>query len=263
MSPRAPRVYSTRAIVLGQREFVEAAKVITILTPDVGKQDSVAKGVLKPKSRLAGHLEPGTYCDLELAVAKNLDIIREAQTISRFRASQQNLMRLTTLIYVLELVDKYTVDGTGSDLFEPLLVTLERLDRGINLSAVVHGFELTILEITGFRPSLDQCIHCLSSVDSVKANWSQDGGGIVCERCVSVIPDTSLIEPRVLKVLRAYQSWPYEESARIAIDSNLEAQLSRVMHGLMKAFAERDIKSADLLEEISWRNELSNGRGMS
>ena len=87
MTPRAPRVYSTQAIVIGQREFVEAAKVITILTPDTGKQDSVAKGVLKPKSRLAGHLEPGTYCDLELAVGKNLDIIREAQTISRFRES--------------------------------------------------------------------------------------------------------------------------------------------------------------------------------
>jgi len=115
------------------------------------------------------------------------------------------------------------------------------------------------LEITGFKPSLDQCIHCLSIVDSVQANWSQDGGGIVCGSCVSVIPDTGLIESRVLKVLRAYQSWPFEESARIAIDSNLEGQLSRVMHGLMKAFAERDIKSADLLEEISWRTELSNG----
>ena len=261
MSPRGPRVYSTRAIILGQREFVEAAKVITILTPDVGKQDSVAKGVLKPKSRLAGHLEPGTYCDLELAVGKNLDIIREAQTISRFRASQHNLMRLTTLIYILELVDKYTVDGTGNDLFQPLLVTLERLDKGINLSAVVHGFELTVLEITGFRPSLDQCINCLSIVDSVQANWSQDGGGIVCVHCVSLISDTSLIEPRVLKVLRAYQSWPYEKSARITIDANLEGQLSRVMHGLMKAFAERDIKSADLLEEISWRSELSDGQG--
>lgn len=261
MSPRGPRVYSTRAIILGQREFVEAAKVITILTPDVGKQDSVAKGVLKPKSRLAGHLEPGTYCDLELAVGKNLDIIREAQTISRFRASQHNLMRLTTLIYILELVDKYTVDGTGNDLFQPLLVTLERLDKGINLSAVVHGFELTVLEITGFRPSLDQCINCLSIVDSVQANWSQDGGGIVCVHCVSLVSDTSLIEPKVLKVLRAYQSWPYEESARITIDTNLERQLSRVMHGLMKAFAERDIKSADLLEEVSWRSELPDGQG--
>ena len=263
MNARAPRVYSTQAIVIGQREFVEAAKIITILTPDIGKQDSVAKGILKPKSRLAGHLEPGTYCDLELAVGKNLDIIREAQTISRFRASQQNLMRLTTLVYVLELVDKYTVDGTGSDLFEPLLVTLKRLDIGENLSAVVHGFELTLLEITGFRPSLDQCVNCLSDVNSVQANWSQDGGGIVCGQCVSLVPNTSLIEPKVLKVLRAYQSWPYEESARITIDSYLEAQLSKIMHGLMKAFAERDIKSADLLEEVSWRKELPEGRVIS
>ena len=260
MTPRAPRVYSTHAIVIGQREFVEAAKVITILTPDTGKQDSVAKGVLKPKSRLAGHLEPGTYCDLQLAVGKNLDIIREAQTISRFRQSQQSLTRITTLVYVLELVDKYTVDGTGSDLFEPLLITLKRLEVGENLSAVVHGFELMVLEITGFRPSLDQCINCLSAVDSGQANWSQGGGGVVCGECVSLIPDTSLIEAKVLKVLRAYQSWPHAESARITIDSDLENQLSRVMHGLMKTFAERDIKSADLLEEIKWRKELPDRR---
>ena len=102
MTERRPRAYSTKAIVIGQRDYVDSARIISILSPEFGKREVVARGLLKPRSRLAGHLEPGTYCQLEIAVGRNLDIIREAQTIEMFREARSDLQSLTVFLYALD-----------------------------------------------------------------------------------------------------------------------------------------------------------------
>jgi hypothetical protein len=47
----------------------------------------------------------------------------------------------------------------------------------------------------------------------------------------------------VLKVLRAIQRGPHEEAARIRLSPGLAAGLEAVMHALVRAVAERDLKS--------------------
>ena len=49
MSPR-PRVYKTEAIVLRTMELGEADRVLTVLTPRLGKLKVIAKGVRRPRS---------------------------------------------------------------------------------------------------------------------------------------------------------------------------------------------------------------------
>lgn len=64
-----PRVYKTAGIVLRQRKLGEADKVLTILTPNLGKLDAVAKGVRRPTSKLAGHVEPLTHSSFLVALS--------------------------------------------------------------------------------------------------------------------------------------------------------------------------------------------------
>ena len=53
MSPR-PRVYKTEAIVLRTMDLGEADRVLTVLTPRLGKLRVIAKGVRRPRSRIGG-----------------------------------------------------------------------------------------------------------------------------------------------------------------------------------------------------------------
>jgi hypothetical protein len=57
------------------------------------------------------------------------------------------------------------------------------------------------------------------------------------------------IDARVLRVLRAFQSLPYEEAGRIRIDPELAGRLEQVMYGFVRAQAERDLKSAEFVSE--------------
>ena len=55
------------------------------------------------------------------------------------------------------------------------------------------------------------------------------------------------MDATALRVLRAYQSQPYEEAGRIRLTDDLAARMEQAMHALMRAVAERDLKSAQFV----------------
>ena len=58
--------FRTEAIILRRTNYGEADRVVSLLTPDRGKISAIAKGVRKPKSKLAGGLELLATCDLTI-----------------------------------------------------------------------------------------------------------------------------------------------------------------------------------------------------
>ena len=153
MPGRIPRVLKTEAIVLRRRRLGEADRVITVLTPRRGKREAVAKGALRPRSKLAGHLEPLTRVEIVLAHGRNLDIVTQAETIEPFEAVRADLDRLSAAMYLLELADRFTVEHQEVDaVYELLLASLTRLARGDGVHLATRSFELELLGISGFAP---------------------------------------------------------------------------------------------------------------
>ncbi len=72
------RLYRTDSVVLRRQDLGEADRIVTIFTPGYGKLRAVAKGVRKPSSRKAGHLEPLARSNLLIAKGRELDIITQA-----------------------------------------------------------------------------------------------------------------------------------------------------------------------------------------
>jgi DNA repair protein RecO (recombination protein O) len=156
-------------------------------------------------------------------------------------------------MYVLELADRLTAehaDATG--VYGLLLMALTRLARGDGQQVVTRTYELALLDATGFRPELHVCLGCGEPVEAARAWWSAVEGGVYCATCAAPRadggpPNAQPMDGTVLKVLRAFQSQPYEEAGRIRLTDDLAARLEQVMHGLMRAVAERDIGSASFV----------------
>jgi DNA repair protein RecO (recombination protein O) len=250
MPGRPPRVTKSRAIVLRHRRFGDADRIVTFLSENRGKVDAVAKGVLRPRSKLAGHLEPVMHVEVLLAHGRSLDIVTQAQTIEGFPELHDDLELLTTAIYFTELADRFTVErAEGRALYQLLHASLVRLARGDGLQLVSRRFELELLHETGFRPQWHDCIGCGRTAEQGDTTWSPLGGGVVCDQCRATHPDAQAIETTTLKVLRAYQESSYEQAARIRLTPELAANLERVMHQLMESVAERELKSQHFVTE--------------
>lgn len=56
--------FRTEAIILRRTNYGEADRILNMLTPERGKISTIAKGVRKPKSKLAGGLELFAVCDI-------------------------------------------------------------------------------------------------------------------------------------------------------------------------------------------------------
>src|SRR3989304_4519194 len=108
-----PRLYKTEAVVVRAMDLGEADRILTLLTPGLGKLRAVAKGVRRSQSKLGGHLDLLTRSSVMVARGKNLDIITQAQGLDSFLPLRNDLMRLGCGLYAAELAERFTPEHGG------------------------------------------------------------------------------------------------------------------------------------------------------
>lgn len=247
----APRTYQTHAVVIKEAKIGEVDKIVTIYTPELGKLKAVAKGACRPGSKLGGNVEPLTYSLLMLARGRNLDIVTQSQTIDAFPALKSDLWRMACGLYILELVDSFTVENNENrPLFDLLLNGLKWLGQPDNTETVLRYFELHLLDYLGYRPQLQRCVICNSSIKPVVNFFGFGQGGILCSNCSQEDPAAHSISVEALKVLRLWQRCDYATARRVVLKSELALELEQVMHGYIKYLLQREVKSIAWLEEL-------------
>ena len=128
--------------------------MLTLFTPQHGKLRVVAKGVRRPGSKKAGHLEPFTLVNLLLARGRELDIITQAEAVRTFPQIRTDLLRLGLAAYVAELIDRFGVqEGDSLGLFQLAADTLDRLDREAVPEVALRYFQIWLLTWWGIGRS--------------------------------------------------------------------------------------------------------------
>src|SRR5687768_12985741 len=152
--PRA-RSFRCDAIVLKRHDFGEADRIVVLFTRQRGKLRAVAKGVRRTTSRVAGHIELFTHVELQMAQGRDLDLITQAESRNPFRALREDLERTSHAYLVAELADTLTEDAEEQpELFDLLVQTFDALQTTADPRQVVDHFQVLLLGILGFRPSL-------------------------------------------------------------------------------------------------------------
>jgi len=257
-----PRSYQTQGIILKQTKLGEFDKIVTIYSPEFGKLSAVAKGACRPKSKLGGNVEPLTHSLMLLAKGRNLDIVTQSQTINGFLALKSDLWRMACGLYVLELIDSFTLENSGNQpLFDLLLDTLQRLCQGDDSETVLRYFELHLLDYLGYRPQLHRCVGCNSPIKPVVNFFSSSQGGILCSHCGQKEPDSRPLSVGALKILRLWQSFDYATARRVKVRSELRSELEQVMPGYIKYLLQREVKSIAWLRELRKESIVDNNCG--
>jgi DNA repair protein RecO (recombination protein O) len=246
-----PKVYKTTGIVLRQRRLGEADKIVTIFTPNLGKLDAVAKGVRRPRSKLAGHVEPLTYTSFMLARGRELDIVTQAQTLEVFPSLREVLERTGRAFYAAELVERFTPERQESyAVFRLLLETLRRLATEERLDMTVRFFEMRLLGHLGYQPQTEECVLCGASLRPGTNGWSAESGGVLCPACAAKAPMSRPLSVNALKVMRLLQKGAFAEVMRVRTAPALESELERHLREYVLYVLERDVRSARFIETL-------------
>ena len=246
-----PRTYQTEAIIIKKIKLGEADRILTLYTPHLGKIQAVAKGVRRPRSKLAGHLELLTHSLVSLARGRNLDTITGSQTINSFLPLKSDLQLTAYGLYAIELVDQFTADHIENHpLFQLLLETLHHLCQGGDNELVLRYFELHLLNEVGYRPQLQQCVSCQTPLEPITNSFCPGAGGMLCPSCRLSQPLTRSVSVNALKVLRLLQSSNYNTVVKLKMNRELSQQLEAVMRDYLKYLLEQEVKSVAWLDTL-------------
>ncbi len=246
-----PRTYQTEAIIIKKIKLGEADRILTLYTPHLGKIRAVAKGVRRPRSKLAGHLELLTHSLVSLARGRNLDTITGSQTINSFLPLKSALWLTSCGLYATELVDQFTADQVEDHpLFQLLLELMHRLCQGGDNGLALRYFELHLLDEAGYRPQLQRCVSCHSTLKPITNSFCPSAGGVLCPDCGQSLSLTYPLSVNGLKVLRLLQNSDYGTASRLRLIPELSREMEGVMRNYLKYLLERELKSAVWMDSL-------------
>ena len=85
----------TSGLVLRETETKETDKILTVLTPDLGKIAVIARGARRKNSRIAAASQLLAYSELTLYKQGSWYMLDEASTLELFRGVQEDFVLLS------------------------------------------------------------------------------------------------------------------------------------------------------------------------
>ncbi len=201
----------TPAIVLRSWAFGESDKIVSLLTQSHGKLTGIAKGAKRSRKRFANSLEPFSLVNLRFQDRphSSLAFIIASDLLLSFQHLLTSLQKVAYASYVVEITDALSSEREeNSQVFEHLRAALAYLEEREASLLFVTRFELKLLKLAGYQPSLDQCRHCgriRESRSGMSWHFSFRDGGVLCQICSRLRREIMPLSGATLEALRELQ----------------------------------------------------------
>lgn len=251
---RSPRSFQTAALVLKRRDFGEADRLLTLLTPKHGKLSAIAKGARKPASKKTGHVELFTRAEMLVSRGRDLFIVSQAEMSRPFLFMREDLTRGAYANYIAELTNRLILDdeaqtGDAFDLLESAFGWLDTPEDEPRLA--VRYFEMHMLDDAGFRPQLAECVVTHQPILPQDQYFSFAAGGVVSPAGAGALSaDVTPVRVPLLKLLRHIQRSDYAAVRSLSIPEDLHAEAERFMYDYISYLLESRLQSVDFIRRV-------------
>ena len=176
----------TLAFVLKTQDYRDTSLLGDFYTRDFGRIRGVVKGVRGARAQFGSTLEPFSLNEILFYRRRrggDLHLITQVELVDSFPTVREDLERLTTASYCIELLSEL-VEGEfdGPELFDLLKDTLKFLESGASSRRTARIFEVKLLDSLGLMPEVKSCVRCRADAPD-PAYFNPAFGGIVCQNC--------------------------------------------------------------------------------
>ncbi|OGO77236.1 MAG: DNA repair protein RecO [Clostridiales bacterium GWB2_37_7] len=248
-------ISKTQGIVLKYTNLGEADKILTILTRNKGKLKAVAKGCRKPKSSLLASSELFAFSEFVLYKGSSLYHITQAETRETFYNLRNDLLKLSYAVFFVEMADAVSEEELSSErLFLLLAKALYYLAEGeIPVGLICLAYQLKVMDISGYRPSLQRCVHC-GKTEVQEYKFDIVLGGIICNACKKFEKNTIKISSGSLETIRILLNSEISRLNTLKIDNTIFNEIDKLTKRFVEAHLDKHFKSLDFLNEIKNSN---------
>lgn len=238
-----------RGIVLRAIDYGESNQIVRVFSDRYGKFSFMAQGSKKPKSRFRAVTEPFTEGEFICFVGSGLANLSQGDIINAHQSLSTDLMKSIYGSYWFELIDRLLAENEPNSAFYRFLSQmLSLLEKDQNHEILTRIFELRIMNVTGYRPVLHQCVICRSKNSPYRLSVIH--GGFLCENCWKTDPNAIRLSSAVERILPLLQQIQVERLRRIQVKEQTERQLREIVYALMDEHIGIEFKARGMIEQL-------------
>ena len=187
----------TKGIIIAENNAGDFDKMLTMLTPGLGKISCIAKGARRPKSALLAGTQFLCFGEYMMYKGTNTYNINSCETIEVFYNIRTDLDKLKYSAHITKIIQDVTTENQNSykilQLFLNTLYTISETDK--NLDLILGVFKLKLMNYLGFTPQVEKCVNC-GKHDQIKSFSIKDSGFkcLSCSKtdrsCISITEST-------------------------------------------------------------------------
>ena len=177
------KTVKTKGIIIAEKIMSDFDKMLTILTPNMGKIECVAKGSRRPKSLLMAGTQFLCFGDYMLYKGGENYSMNSCETIELFYNIRTDLDKLKYAVYITKIINDVTTENQNNykilQLYLNTLYVISNTDK--DLEFVTSIFRLRLLSRIGYRPEIEECKTCKEKENLTK--FSIRDNGFKCTAC--------------------------------------------------------------------------------
>lgn len=170
-------------IIISENNLGDYDKMLTMLTPGLGKISCVAKGARRPKSALLAGTQFLCFGEYLMYKGANTYNINSCEMIEVFYNLRTDLDKLNYAVHITKIIQEVTEENQNCykilQLFLNTLYTLSETDK--NPELIMCIFKLKLLCFLGFSPIISECTNCKQK--EKLRYFSIRDNGMKCETC--------------------------------------------------------------------------------
>ncbi len=176
-----------QGVVLRYANYRERDRMLTLLTPDHGRVDVLARGCRRPNSSLMTASELFVHGEFVVFQSHDRLTLTSCTPQDTFYPLRLDAYRLTCASYLLSLAQAAAQpEQPATGLYSLLLQGLYRLSYCVGEPplGVVNAFLLLFAAEVGYRPRLRHCVRCGKLLpEGREALLDTEAGGLCCDDC--------------------------------------------------------------------------------
>ena len=244
---------TTKALVLRSVDYKETDKILTLLTPDLGKVTASARGCRKKGSALAAGCQLLCWSEMVLYDYQGRWLVKEANTERQFRGVRDDLDKLALACYFAEVTETLALEDMPTpELLSLVLNSLHALESmNKPLPLVKAAFELRAMCLAGYEPLLEGCAVC-GAEPPADPRFHLTEGVTHCAACRGGVGD-GISMPLNLQALEAMQHIVYGDPKRLfsfRAEGDGLRQLADLTEAYLHTQLERGFRTLDFYKQM-------------
>jgi DNA repair protein RecO (recombination protein O) len=245
-------ILKAEAIVLKKWDFRETSLIVNFYTLEYGKVSGLLKGIRKEPAKFASNVELFSHNDIIFYQKRNssIHLVSQCDLKDNFSAIRQSIHRIAAASMVVELLDGIMAqEDKNEEIFKLSLAALSELSSNNNPDKIMIIFKVKVLSLSGFKPHLDSCVTCNSSL-SGQTKFSLNLGGLLCQKCAA--RDTfarSIFRGTVATILHIEKN-EFRNTLNLGINPQIKKELDIILNSFLNYHLGKELKSQKVIAEL-------------